>query len=176
MSESKKSFTVKDRRHFTPEGQVRGEPEDPVEPVEESADEASSPTQATEASREPSPPVRGPEKDPSPGSAPVEAPPRSPSSTPESGSEEAADAGPADFGQFLLSLGAQAGMLLSGQGLPGDADAGQALAGARSIISILEMLKGKTEGRRTSQEDEIIEGLLYELRMAYVEKSRAGGS
>jgi hypothetical protein len=172
MSESKKSFTVKDRRHFTPEGQVRGEPEDPVEPVEESAGEASSPGQGTEGSRGPSPP----EKDPPPGSAPVEAPPEPAQPTPESGREETTDAGPADFGQFILSLGAQAGMLLSGQGLPEGADAGEALAGARSIISILEMLKGKTEGRRTSQEDEIIEGLLYELRMAYVEKSRAGGS
>jgi hypothetical protein len=176
MSESKKSFTVKDRRHFTPEGQVRGEPEDPVEPVEESAGEASSPTQATEGSREPSPPVTDPERDTSPGPAPAEAPPESAQSTAESGSEETTDAGPADFGQFLLSLGAQAGMLLSGQGLPEGADAGESLAGARSIISILEMLKGKTEGRRTPQEDEIIEGLLYQLRMAYVEKSRAGGS
>jgi hypothetical protein len=89
---------------------------------------------------------------------------------------EAREAGPADFGQFLLSLGAQAGMLMSGQGMPEGADAGEALAGARSIISILEMLKEKTEGRRTSQEDEILEGLLFELRMAYVEKSRTGGS
>jgi hypothetical protein len=38
------------------------------------------------------------------------------------------------------------------------------------------MLRDKTEGHRTPREDEVIEGLLYELRMAYVEKSRAGGS
>ena len=42
--------------------------------------------------------------------------------------------------------------------------------------AILEMLSDKTEGRRTPQEDEVLKGLLYELRMAYVEKSRAGGS
>ena len=52
----------------------------------------------------------------------------------------------------------------------------EALDGARSIISILEMLRDKTDGRRTKQEDEVIEGLLFELRMAYVETSRAGGS
>jgi hypothetical protein len=52
-------------------------------------------------------------------------------------------------------------------------DAGQALESARSIISILEMLKGKTEGRRTSQEDALLDGLLFELRMRYVEKTRA---
>jgi hypothetical protein len=67
-------------------------------------------------------------------------------------------------------------MLLSGQGLPEDADPREAVDGARSIISILEMLRDKTDGRRTKQEDEVIEGLLFELRMAYVEKSRAGGS
>ncbi len=67
-------------------------------------------------------------------------------------------------------------MLLAGQGLPEDADPEEARDGARSIISILEMLRDKTDGRRTKQEDEVIEGLLFELRMAYVEISRAGGS
>jgi hypothetical protein len=176
MSESKKSFTVKDRRHFTPEGQVREEPEEPFEPAEESSGEASSTASAAGADHEPSPPATDPEDGRSAGSAPAEAPPESSSSTPEPGGEETAGGGPADFGQFLLSLGAQAGMLLSGQGLPEGTDAGEALAGARSIISILEMLKGKTEGRRTAQEDEVLEGLLYQLRMAYVERSRAGGS
>lgn len=173
MSESKKSFTVKDRRHFTPEGQVREEPEKPVDAGESSGEASSA---AAGADHEPSPPAADPEDDRPVGSAPAEAPPGSSSSTPEPGGGEAAGAGPADFGQFLLSLGAQAGMLLSGQGLPEGADAGEALAGARSIISILEMLKGKTEGRRTAQEDEVLEGLLYQLRMAYVERSRAGGS
>ncbi|MCG6924598.1 MAG: DUF1844 domain-containing protein [Acidobacteria bacterium] len=175
MSESKKSFTVKDRRHFTPEGQVREEPEKPVD-AGESSGEASSTAAAAGADHELSPPATDPEDDRPVGSAPAEAPPGSSSTTPDPGGGEAAGAGPADFGQFLLSLGAQAGMLLSGQGLPEGTDAGEALAGARSIISILEMLKGKTEGRRTDQEDEVLEGLLYQLRMAYVERSRAGGS
>jgi hypothetical protein len=176
MSESNKSFTVKDRRHFTPEGHVREEPEAPVEPVEESAGEARSAPPATDESHEQPTPATEAEKDPSPASAPAEAPRESASSAPPSDGPETQEAGPADFGQFLFSLGAQAGMLLSGQGLPEGADAGEAMAGARSIISILEMLKEKTEGRRTAQEDEILEGLLYELRMAYVERSRAGGS
>ena len=36
------------------------------------------------------------------------------------------------------------------------------------MIGVLEMLKDKTEGRRTPQEDQLLDGLLYELRMAYV--------
>ena len=81
-----------------------------------------------------------------------------------------------DLAQFLLSLGAQAGMLLSGQALPEGADPSEALGGARSIISILEMLESKTEGNRTAEETRVLEGLLYELRMAYVERSRGGAS
>jgi hypothetical protein len=140
MSDSEKPFTVSDRRHFTPDGQVRenAEKESP-EPVEE----------ATPRAEE-----GEPEAPPSPGS----------------------ETEPVDFGQFLLSLGAQAGMLLSGQGLPEGADAKEALAGAQSIISILEMLQEKTRGNRTPREDEVLEGLLFELRMAYVEKSRTDGS
>jgi hypothetical protein len=165
MSESDKPFTVKDRRHFTPEGDVREVPTG-----------AGGVGQAGETPR------ASPTPDERPASPAAEAAPQAPPSAPAEGtstrpgSSPGGDAAPADFGQFLLSLGAQAGMLLAGQGLPEGADAGEALAGARSIISILEMLKEKTEDRRTSQEDEILEGLLYELRMAYVETSRAGGS
>ncbi|HYN02619.1 MAG TPA: DUF1844 domain-containing protein [Vicinamibacteria bacterium] len=83
---------------------------------------------------------------------------------------------PADFSQFLLTLAAQAGMLLSGEGLPEGAAPGDALEGARSVIAILEMLKEKTEGRRTNAEETLLDQLLFQLRMAYVEKTRAGGA
>ncbi len=63
-------------------------------------------------------------------------------------------------------------MLLAGQGLPEGADPAEALGGARSIISILEMLQTKSEGNRTPEEAQILDGLLFELRMAYVEKTR----
>src|SRR5205814_8355671 len=72
-----------------------------------------------------------------------------------------------DFVTFIMSLGAQAGMLLGGvSGQPPD------LKGARWLISILEMLRDKTEGRRTAEQSGALEGLLYELRLAYVERSR----
>ena len=83
---------------------------------------------------------------------------------------------PADFSQFLLTLAAQAGMLLSGEGLPEGAGPAEALEGARSVISILDMLKEKTEGRRTGAEDTLLDQILFQLRMAYVEKTRAGGA
>ena len=78
-----------------------------------------------------------------------------------------------DFAQFLMSLGAQAGLLLSGEG-PEGTEGAERLAGAQSIIAILEMLKDKTEGRRTDAEDALLEDLLFQLRMAYVEATRGG--
>jgi hypothetical protein len=82
----------------------------------------------------------------------------------------------ADFSAFVLSLASQAMALLSGEGLPEDASPEERLEGARSIIAILEMLKDKTEGRRTAAEDEVLEGLLFELRMGYVAKARVTGA
>jgi hypothetical protein len=90
-----------------------------------------------------------------------------------------AAAGPppkADFLSFLMSLATQAGMVLEGRGLPEGTASDERLAAAQSIISILEMLQDKTEGRRTSEESEALEGLLYELRMAYVAAARVTGA
>jgi|SRR6266568_9365305 len=90
-----------------------------------------------------------------------------------------ADAGPppkAEFLSFVMSLATQAGMSLEGHGLPEGASADEGLGAAQSIISILEMLQDKTEGRRTAEESEVLEGLLYELRMAYVAKARVSGA
>ena len=134
MSQTEKSFTVSDRRHFTPDGRPRDDAEQGAGPAE--------PTH-------PAPP----------GSSPLRS-----------------VGAPADFSQFLLTLAAQAGMLLSGEGLPEGAAPGDALEGARSVISILDMLKEKTEGRRTNAEEALLDQLLFQLRMAYVEKTRAGGA
>lgn len=82
--------------------------------------------------------------------------------------------GPADFGSFLLSLGAQAGALLSGAGVDEGMSAEDALAHAQQIVSILEMLEDKTQGRRTPDEDRLLEELLFQLRMAYVQKKQGG--
>ena len=84
--------------------------------------------------------------------------------------------GPADFSQFVLGLAAQAGTLLSGEKLPDGIDAGEALEGARSLIAILEMLKDKTAGRLSGPEEAVLDELLFQLRMAYVEKTRTGGA
>ena len=161
MTEDKKSFTVKDRRHFTADGETRDEAADSEKPAEKPADRPET--------RSVTPPTRPP------------APPASPEPAlehpvhPEQ-SEHPDGRGPGlDFAGLLLSLGAQASLLL-GLGDEDDPGAPPDLQGAQAIISLLEVLRDKTEGRRTRDEDRILEGILYELRMAYVAGTRAGGA
>jgi hypothetical protein len=127
MSQSEKSFTVSDRRHFTPEGRPRDD-------------------------------------DPEAGQAAPE--------TPEAHAP-ASEEQPVDFSHFVLGLAAEAGRLMAGEGAVEGAPPAQTLAAARQIVAILEMLKDKTEGRRTADEDALLAELLFQLRMAYVERTRA---
>jgi hypothetical protein len=146
MSEDKKPFTVKDRRHFTAEGAARdAAPE--ADPVAE--------PEGTATPREPPPnPTRVAE-------TPAEAsePPRA---------EHTGGRFPSDFASLLVTLGTQGSMLLAGI-VPGAEEAGPPdLDGAKDVISLLESLKTRTEGRLTAEEDRLLSGILYELRMGYV--------
>jgi hypothetical protein len=51
----------------------------------------------------------------------------------------------------------------------------EVLVAARQVVGILEMLKDKTQGRRTADEEALLAELLFQLRMAYVERTRAVG-
>ena len=160
MSEDKKPFTVSDRRHFTSEGEVRKSDADEPLPASRPAAET---VAAPVAPPIVMPPVPGPEPE-------IEAAPPA-GATDADGDEERASRFPSDLLGLLISLGAQGSMLLMGgpEGERPDLD------GARSLIELLGVLKEKTEGRRTPQEDQLIEGLLYELRMAYVQATKAAG-
>jgi hypothetical protein len=91
----------------------------------------------------------------------------SPTVLDEPRSDENVPEPPADLIGLVVSLGTQAGMLL-GSTEPGD------VKGARWLISILEMLQQKTEGHRTDEESQALDGLLYQLRLAYVKRMHSG--
>jgi hypothetical protein len=193
MSDEKKPFTVSDRRHFTPEGESRtGESAPAAEDEETPRAGSTKPTAAgpgresaapppagssaaTEARREPAVETR---REPA---VEVRREPSVETRREPAVDRELADPAsslspgvPADFVGLLLSLGTQAAMLL-GQP-PGDAAAAAAdLEAARALISLLEVLKDKSEGRRTPEEEEVLQGLLYQLRLAYVARTRVGG-
>lgn len=152
MSEDKKPFTVSDRRHFTAEGESRSE---------EPAPPADAPKPAE--SRGPAEPLSQTVSEPS--SGPVAGP-----SDHAPAAEGEGPAVPTDLIGLLVLLGTQASMLLSGG--PSAEDEPADLEAARGFITLLEVLKAKTQGNRTSDEDTVLEGLLYELRMAYLARSR----
>jgi hypothetical protein len=166
MSEEKKPFTVTDRRHFTREGEVRDqaslatapEPAPPPHPAPEAPP-------AAKASPEPRRVV-----DPSHAHAEASYRQAAAMGGPALSEEE----GGLDFVGLVISLGTQASMMM-GAARPGERPGPIDLAGARSMISLLEILRDKTDGRRTAEEDEVLEGLLYELRMQYVALARRGG-
>jgi hypothetical protein len=74
------------------------------------------------------------------------------------------------FSGFVLSLATTAalhfGDLADPQtGRPGTPD----LPSAKRIIELLEMLQAKTKGNLIPEEDRLLEDLLYELRMRFVQ-------
>lgn len=79
-----------------------------------------------------------------------------------------------DFSTFVLSLGTSA---LFHMGLVSDPSSGEKtgepnLPLASQTIDTLEMLEEKTRGNLNDEEAKLIDSLLFEMRMRYVEVSR----
>jgi len=78
-----------------------------------------------------------------------------------------------DFSTFILSLSTSA---LFHLGLIPDAQSGKGgernLPLARQTIDILEILEVKTRGNLGPEEAKLLESLLFEIRMRFVEASR----
>ena len=82
---------------------------------------------------------------------------------------------PLTFTAFVLSLASTAAIHLGDlpdpqTGRPGE----QSLEGAGQMIEILALLEQKTRGNLTAEERQILEQVLYELRMRVVEMTDAG--
>jgi hypothetical protein len=74
---------------------------------------------------------------------------------------------PADFATLVLSLGSSAVMYL-GEGEPGKRPE-RNLPMAKHAIDLLTVLEDKTRGNLSSDEQHILESLLFDLRLRYVE-------
>jgi len=75
---------------------------------------------------------------------------------------------PVDFSTFLLSLSTSALLHLGEIPDPQTEKISKNLDLARHTIDIIDMLKQKTKGNLTEDEARLIEGMLYDLRMRYV--------
>jgi hypothetical protein len=79
---------------------------------------------------------------------------------------------PVDFGTFVLSLGSSAIMHLGEVEHPQSGQKEKDLPMAKHTIDLLSMLQAKTRGNLSPQEDRLLESLLYDLRIRYVEASK----
>lgn len=78
---------------------------------------------------------------------------------------------PVSFSSFVVSLATSA-MINLGEG-PKEAAAEVNLDLARQTIDVLGLLQDKTKGNLDDEEDKLLETLLYETRMRYLEKVKA---
>ena len=78
------------------------------------------------------------------------------------------------FSLFVLSLAASAEIHLGSLPQPGTDKPGPPnLTEASHLIEVIAMLKEKTEGNLDEQEERLIESVLFDLRMRYVEAAGA---
>ncbi|HEX2241921.1 MAG TPA: DUF1844 domain-containing protein [Gammaproteobacteria bacterium] len=134
-----KGFTVQDRRRFSPE---TGE-------AREDAPEA-------------------------PSAAPAETEPSAAASAAESestaASEKAQEPLPEiNFSTFVISLSTQALMHLGEIADPLSGKVSKDIPVAKQMIDIIGMLKDKTKGNLNAGEERLMEEILFDLRMKYVE-------
>lgn len=159
-------FKVVDRRPFASDGSVRSEPnpaaaEPPPQPAGDATPAAGGPAAAESAGP-------GPARDDLEEPAGLE-------SREDFGMEGGAEAGDYSGFETLVSyLGTtamfQMGLVAGpgGQRIPAD------LLNARNTIDMIEVLERKTRGNLTPEESRLLEDVLYELRLAYVEVERRG--
>jgi hypothetical protein len=73
------------------------------------------------------------------------------------------------FSEFVMSLATTAAVHLGDVADPATGETAVNLLAAGQMIDILAMLQGKTQGNLEADESQVLEALLYELRMRYVE-------
>jgi hypothetical protein len=182
MSEEQPSYKVTDRRLFNPDGTPREVPEDerpeikPEAPrdIPSSASPAVEPPAQTEnagpqAAAGVSNQQQGPESDRSEEATAAGA---------ESGAEvelPGAD-DPASFASFMMSIASNAAASLGMMEHPATGKREVDLELGKHWIDVLGMLQQKTRGNLLPQEQQILEGLLSDLRMQYVSLTNATAS
>ena len=141
--EEDKGFVVRDRRRFTEDGA----------PVESEGTPPPGAAQAAADALRGGPSGPNPEQEPQPLNMPT-------------------GAGAIDFTTFIFSLGSSALMHLGDAPHPETGGVHKDLALARESIDILDMLRTKTKGNLSAEEDRFLGALLYDLRMRFIEAAK----
>jgi len=160
MAEEQPTFKVVDRRPFNPDGTPRE-----LSAEEKEAQQAAEVKAAAAAPQmEPSPTPPPPPKPSAPEATGTRRAPREQPGT--SGGDPLDD--PSSFVSLIMSLASNAAASLGMMPHPVTGETGVDLKTAKHWIDVLGMLEKKTAGNLDPQEEQIVEGLLADLRMQYV--------
>jgi hypothetical protein len=175
MNEEQTSYKVTDRRLFNPDGTPRDVPENerpepaPAKPAAESTPAGpaeplvNADAGAAKVGVDAAPPATA--EEPRPASAESEV---------RSGEVDLPDADdPASFASFLMSIASNAASSLGMMEHPVTHKREVDLELGKHWIDVLGMLEKKTRGNLVPQEQQILEGLLADLRMQFVSLSNA---
>ena len=156
--EEDRGFTVHDRRRFSPEsGEARPDAEERLRDAEGGQRQG----QGEESRRE----------SVSAGDSPKE------SLDPETTRGRAGKAAPVPeitLSTFIMSLSTQVLMLMGEIPEPTGLKLECDMSGAKQVIDILGMLKEKTKGNLDKTEEALLDNVLYDLRIRYVQLLKSG--
>jgi hypothetical protein len=156
--QAEKAFTVSDKRLFTKEG-ARRDPDISRE---------------TPAASEPLPPPP-PRREAPRAAEPQRQRPEPDRQRPEPGAGIRRDLPPADFTMLVNMLVTNAMVFLGQMPAPGSQQYMRNLPQAQHMIDLLMVLREKSRGNLTPDEDQMMQDLLPQLQMAYVGASRQVG-
>jgi len=156
--QAEKAFTVSDKRLFTKEGSRR----DPDTPRETPA-------------ASPPPPPPPPRREAPRAAEPQRQRPEPERQRPEPETGPRRDLPLADFTMLVNMLVTNAMVFLGQMPAPGSQQYMRNLPQAQHMIDLLMVLREKTRGNLTPDEDQMMQDLLPQLQMAYVSASRQVG-
>lgn len=179
--ENSKGFKVQDRRRFSAEGELKPEFSGTDEPAaapppgaQASAHESRH--ESSEASGLDSGPQAAASQPQQAAAARGYAAARSAAGGPAANMLEPGDETAAiSFGAFLMSLSTEALVHLGEMADPASGHQQRDLAMAQQLIDILGMLRDKTRGNLEHDEQALLDAILFDLRMKYVEIARRSG-
>jgi len=88
-------------------------------------------------------------------------------------SEQAHSLGPVDFSTHVVSLASTALIALGKMPTPDGDTPPMDLDTARHLIDVLGMLEHKTKGNLEEAEHKLLQSLIYDLRVAFVDAQKA---
>ena len=185
MAEKKKDFVVSDRRRFAPEGELREDA-----PVAEEEKPASPTAPASPAGEQVAAPAAAPETQPADAADEHEMPPP-PTAAEQQEQSDAYKATGKKLEEIFSKAGARRESLpemtfarliesfymtallqlgaIRQEGEPPAVD----IIGARQTIDSINVLHEKTKGNLSDQEQTLLQNVLFELRMAWIEVTNA---